>query len=389
MTKNKDFTKNKGATSSPIYNLSTVIFPSLRDYLSSEKGIPFYEESNNSFDYSYGTSYNPTVFSLQEKLAELENAEHALILPSGLSALTTAITAILQTGDHILLPDHVYSPTKRFCQDLSKRWGVELTYYPSDINSSIVDYFKSNTKILFMESPGTWTFEVQDIPRMCSLVKEYNENIVTMFDNSWATPLLFRPLENGVDVSIQALTKYISGHSDVILGAVTCNDDKHYKKIFRCFHNTGNKPSAYECFLAERGLKTLALRLKKHEENAYQIAKMLERHPKVSKILHPAFEDCMGHNIWQRDFKGSTGLFSITLDKKYPVEQLSNFIDNLEYFNIGASWGGANSLILSRDIYSTRLHKGHLQDHSIVRIYAGLEDYQILIDDLLKGLDRL
>lgn len=380
--------KNNGSVNQPIYNTSTVLFPTLQDYRTADSGKSFYDDTVKSYDYSYGIGYNPTVFAFQETLAKLEGADHALALPSGLSAIATTLMAFVKSGDHVLITDSIYGPTRRFCNTVLKKFGVETTYYPPSVGEGISEYIQDNTRLVFTEAPGSFTFEVQDIPAISKAAKAVREDIVIVMDNSWATPLYYKPYDKGVDVVVHAVTKYMGGHSDIILGAITTND-AHFKDLFRSFHFAGTKPSANDCYLAARGIRTMANRVKQHEKSALEIATWLESHPKVTRMLHPAFESCEGHEIWKRDFTGSTGLFSFLLDKKYSFEALCAFVNDLEYFGIGASWGGYESLVMVEDISTIRNTTDWSNSNSMVRLYIGLENVADLQDDLEKGLERL
>jgi len=386
-----DFCNNNGAINTPIYNLSTVIFPTLEDYFEAEKGKTNYYNNVSSQDCSYGSSYNPTTINLQKEIMELENADASLILPSGLSAITVAILAVIKSGESILIPDSVYYPAKRFSQYIEKKFNIECITYPANIGSNIVKYVKKNTKILFTESPGSWTFEVQDISLMSKAVKSINENIIVMLDNSWATPVFFKTYDNGVDITIHALTKYINGHSDVILGAITCRK-QYYQDIFNYFLYSGSKPSPNECFLVSRGLKTLETRLDIHYKNGLEIAKYLSNHSKILRVLHPALDSCIGHDIWKENFTGSASLFSVIIDKKHDFQSICNFVNSLNKFNIGASWGGFNSLVLSKNILGSRKNKLELYgdvNNYLIRFYIGLEKTDMLIEDLEQSLSKL
>ena len=382
--------ENNGYVNPSISLSSTILFPTFKDYIESESGKTLYPASKKvrSRDNGYGIAGTDTTFSLREAVAKLENYDHCLIFPSGLNAITNSLLAFLRSGDHILVVDSVYGPTRRFCNKDLKRLGVETEYYDPEIGEGIKELIRDNTKIVFMESPGSITFEMQDIPLINKTVKSINKNIVTIIDNSWATPFYFSPMEHGVDVSIHAGTKYIGGHSDILLGTVSFNDS-HAKEMFDLFHNIGSFTSPYECYLAQRGIRTMITRVKQHEYNALEMAKKLENNNKVSKVLHPALPSFKGYDIWKRDFKGSTGLFSIILDKHYSIEQLSNMLDNMSHFGIGCSWGGYESLILALDPKSSRTATKWESEGTLIRIYTGLEDIDDLIEDIESGLNRL
>ncbi|MCD6035828.1 MAG: cystathionine beta-lyase [Rickettsiales bacterium] len=386
--------EHEGSVNPPIHQTSTILFPTLNDYYEAERGTPFYQTSKHTasdetaMDYGYGISTNPTVFALQEACIALEGADHALIYPSGLQAITSALLAFLKAGDHILVVDTIYGPTRRFCNNELKRFGVETTFYDPLIGEGIRDLIQDNTRIVFTESPGSITFEIQDIPTISRVAKSIREDIIILMDNSWATPLFFDPFAHGVDVAIQAATKYIGGHSDVLLGIVTCKK-KHFSALYRNYRHLGASPSPHACYLAQRGIRTLAVRLKQHQETALSLAKQLKNHPKVSRVLHPALPDCPGHELWKRDFTGATGLFSIILDRHYNIPELSKMIDPMKHFGIGCSWGGFESLILALNPVTVRTAAPWKAEGSLIRIYAGLEAVEDLAQDFEDALKRL
>jgi cystathionine beta-lyase len=365
------------------------LFPSLEAYHDAENGKAFYETDTftPSPDYSYGTSGTPTVFALREALAELDGVKYALTYPSGLSAITITLNALLQSGDHILVTDSVYGPTRRFCNKELKRFGVEVTFYDPLIGGDIATLIQPNTKVIFTESPGSLTFEVQDIPAITAVAKQHD--IISIMDNSWATPLFFNPFAHGIDIAIQAATKYINGHSDVLLGVVTCDDEYIFGKLSSTYRHYGVCPSPDDCALASRGLRTIAVRVKQHQSNALALASWLKKQPLVNRILHPAFVDCPGHDIWKRDFTGSTGLFSIVLNQRYTDAQISAMVNGLELFGIGASWGGYESLLIHITPAYVRSATRWPEPNTVLRIYVGLEDVDDLIDDLQKGFERI
>lgn len=384
----KNYKDHFGSVNTPIHRTSTVLFPTLDAYHESEKGKPYYKiKGNVAADYSYGTAGTPTSFALQNTICEIEGVKYCLIFPSGLAAITMTLLAILEHGDHALISDSVYGPTRRFCNKELTRLGIDITYYDPLIGEDIAKLIKKNTKLIFTESPGSLTFEIQDIPAITKIAKK--KNIPVIIDNSWATPIYFDPFKHGVDIALQAGTKYIGGHSDILIGIVTTNDEKLYKAITRIRKNYGITVSPDDCYLATRGLRTMGVRLKAHEETALKVAKWLKKRVEVKTILHPAFPSCPGHEIWKRDFSGSTGLFSFILDKKYQKEAISNMVDNMEIFGIGASWGGFESLIMPIDPSPIRTASKWPHKNTCIRIYVGLENAADIIKDLENGLDRL
>lgn len=388
ITSGKNYKENKGSVNPPIHRTSTVLFPTLEDYNNAELGKSIYVSKNaQPQDYSYGISGTPTSFALQEALCKIEGAKYAIILPSGLSAISVTLMGLLKSGDHILVADSVYGPTRRFCNKELSRFGIETTYYDPLIGAGISKLIKKNTRLIFTESPGSLTFEIQDIPAITKVARQ--KGIPTVIDNSWATPLYFDPFKHGVDISLQAGTKYIGGHSDVLIGVLTTNDEEIYKSILRARRNYGMNVSPDDCYLALRGLRTMATRLKAHEETALTVAKWLEKRPEVEVVLHPAFPSCPGHKLWKRDFSGSTGLFSVLLDKKYSTAAIANMIDNMKIFGIGASWGGFESLIMHIDPSNIRTASKWPHKNTCLRIYTGLEAVTDIIKDLESGLNRL
>lgn len=380
---------HSGMVNTPVYRSSTILFPSLEAYHDAENGTAYYETDTftASPDYSYGTSGTPTVYALRKALAELDGVKHALVYPSGLASITITLLTLLQSGDHILVTDSVYGPTRRFCLKELRRYGVETTFYDPMVGKDIEKLVKPNTKLIFTESPGSLTFEVQDIPAITKVAKKHD--ILTIIDNSWATPLFFDPFKHGVDIAIQAGTKYINGHSDVLMGVVTCKDEGLFGKLAASYRHYGACPSPDDCYLAARGLRTLAVRIKEHERKALDVAKWLKKHKQVKRVLHPAFTDCPGHEIWKRDFTGSTGLFSIILDKHYNEKQVSAMINGLELFGIGASWGGFESLLIHITPGYVRTATKWGEEGTVLRLYIGLENEEDLKADLEKGFERL
>lgn len=370
--------KNQDMVNAPVYRASTVLFSSLKAYHAAEA---------NKRDPSYGTAGTETTFALQNAIAQLEGGTQALMVPSGLAAITTTLLAFLSAGDHVLVTDAVYGPTRRFCNKMLKRLGVEVTFYDPLIGAGISALIQENTRLVFTESPGSLTFEVQDIPAITKAA--HAKNVLVVLDNSWASPLFFKPFEHGVDISIQACTKYISGHSDVLLGSITTKDEKIFDTVYAAFHNLGVCVSPDDCYLAARGLRTMATRLRQHEAAALKVATWLQGRSEVAEVLYPALKTHPSHEIWKRDFKGATGLISVVLDKSYSYEAICQMIDHMKVFRIGASWGGFESLILSFDPRSVRTASQWTKTGSCVRIYAGLEDTDDMLRDLEEGFVRL
>jgi cystathionine beta-lyase len=305
------------------------------------------------------------------------------IAPSGLAAISTTLLAVLKAGDHILVCDNIYRPTRNFCQGVLARYGVETTYFDPLIGAGIAALFKPNTRAVFCESPGSLTFEVQDVSAIAGVAHTHGAAVI--LDNTWATPIHFQPLKNGVDLSVQAVTKYIGGHADLMMGYIAANE-RHAARLSDFHANTGLYVSGDDCFLALRGLRTLPIRLKRHQETATTLANWLKTRPEVSRVLYPALEGDPGHALWKRDFGGACGLFGVVL-KPATHKGVAAMIDGLKHFGIGFSWGGYESLCVPADIRRTAgtfAAKG-----PVIRIHAGLEDPQDLIADLTAGLERL
>ncbi|NDF11217.1 MAG: cystathionine beta-lyase [Proteobacteria bacterium] len=377
-----------GTVNPPVYQTSTIVFPSLKAYRQAESGKPFYKEQelSSGSDFSYGLGGTPSTFALQDALRKLEGADHCLIYPSGLAAITFTLLSFLEPGDHCLISDSAYGPTRRFCNKELKRLGIETTYYDPLIGAGIDKLIKKNTKFILLESPGSLTFEMQDIPAIVKVAKK--KGVITAMDNSWATPLYYQPIKHGVDLSIQAITKYIGGHADVILGSVACNKE-HVKALQQRIRHFGVGVNPAECASALRGLRTLSARLDKHYVSAMQVAKWLQGRKEVSRVIYPALPGDAGHKIWKRDFSGACGLFTFILKKHYNEEQIANMIDHYKHFGIGASWGGYESLVVYFDPTSIRTATKWKAEGSAIRLHIGLEAPEDLIADLDEGFRRL
>ncbi len=360
----------------PVYRGSTVLFEKYEDLLLA-----------NDHEYEgpvYGTDRLPNQRLFEESLRELEGGYLTRVFQSGLAAIQNTMLAFSKSGDHILICDNAYGPGLYFCINILSRFNIDVTVVPSSAGSDIVTYIRPETVLILLESPGSITFELQDIPAVTAIAKE--NNIITVLDNTWATPLFLRPFDLGVDVSIQAVTKYISGHSDVLLGAVTVNE-KYAEKFKKFYAAMGFYAAPEDCYLALRGMKTLSVRLKQHEKSAIEIAKWLEKVDLVETVIHPALPGHPEHHIWKRDFKGSTGLFAFILKEDYSKEKLALFVNSLELFGIGYSWGGYKSLITAGK--NERVFESRYSDKTIIRLNIGLEDSGDLIKDLEAGFSML
>ena len=325
--------------------------------------------------YRYGLQGTATHWALSEALTELEpGASGTALFSSGLAAITTSLLAVLAPGDELLVTDNAYGPTRRFCDTILKRLGISVHYYDPLLGAEIADVAGESTRAILLESPGSLTMEVQDVPAICHVAR--NRGIVTLLDNTWATPLLFPALSAGVDISIVALSKYVGGHSDVMLGAATATS-KYFPRLQTVAWDLGHAVSPDDAWLGSRGLRTLGIRLKQHEESALRVARWLEEQPQVGRLLHPAFPDCPGHDLWKRDFKGSSGLF--TFELKGSDADRTKFVESLSLFGMGYSWGGFESLVLPVDPNRT---VSEVPATNLVRLHIGLEDPDDLIADL-------
>ena len=360
-----------GTVNTPVYRTSTILYPDLASLKARKQR------------YSYGRRGTPTTASFEEAVSALEGAARTVSVPSGLNAIATAILAVCGAGDHLLVSDSVYGPTRHFCDRVLKRFGVETTYYDPLIGAAIAALFRPNTKAVFCESPGSLTFEVQDIPAISA--EAHARDASVLMDNTWATPLYFPALQRGVDLSIQAGTKYIGGHSDVMIGYVSANES-HAARLNEFWGSTGLYASGDDCYLALRGLRTLAVRLKQHQETALRLVRWLERRPEVSHVLYPALESDPGHAIWKRDFLGASGLFGVVL-KPFGDAAFAAMVDGLKHFGLGYSWGGYESLVVPADYVRTA--SKFAAEGPVLRFHAGLEDPDDLIRDLQAGLERL
>lgn len=366
-----------GIVNPPVYRASTCLFDTytqLRERVADPTAKQLF----------YGRKGTPTQWSLEEAISELEGSEGTMLFPSGIAAVTTAILSQVKAGDHILITDSAYEPTRSFANGVLKSMNVATDYYDPMIGADIGNLVQSNTSVIVVESPGSLTFEVQDIPAIVAVAKKHNIN--TIADNTWATPLLFKPLEHGVDISVEACTKYLGGHSDAMIGSASANGAV-FNKLSRTAYQMGHMVSPDDAFLTLRGLRTLGIRLKTHEENALKVAAWLQKHPAIDRVLHPAFESCPGHEIWMRDFSGSSGLFSIVL-KQGDYPDTAAMVDHMRLFKMGFSWGGYESLILPSNPAGSRSATLWQAPGPVLRLHIGLEDTDDLIADLADGLGR-
>jgi cystathionine beta-lyase len=357
----------------PVERGSTILFADVAELRAAKPGLG---------EYYYGLHGWPTQWALAEALTELEpGAAGTALAESGLAAVTAALCAVLKSGDELLMVHSVYGPTRRFCDGVLARFGIGTRYYdPLASADELEAMLAENTRAIFLESPGSLTFEVQDVPGICTMARR--RGIATLLDNTWATPLLFPAISHGVDISIQALSKYVGGHSDLLLGSITANAE-WYERVQRAVWDFGHGAAPDDAWLASRGLRTLGVRLERHEENALKVARWLDGQPKVARLLHPAFESCPGHEYWKRDFNGSAGLFAFALSGG-DSNARDRLVDRLDLFGIGYSWGGFESLVTPADPVRTASTPDW--GGPLVRLQIGLEDPDDLIADLARAL---
>ncbi len=369
----RDPDEQHGFVNTPIYRGSTVLYPTMDD-LRHRRGR-----------YTYGTKGTPTTEALETAWTALAGAAGTVLAPSGLAAVTLALMACLRSGDHLLMTDSVYQPTRTFCNTVLKRFGVETTYYDPLAGASIAALLRPNTRAVFTEAPGSQSFEMQDIPAIAEAA--HRHGAVVLMDNTWATPLLFPPHERGVDIAIEAGTKYLSGGSDLLLGMVSANE-RWFKPLRATYEAFAMCPGPEDVFLGLRGLRTLALRLREHERQALDVARWLAARPEVARVLHPALETDPGHAIFRRDFKGASGLFSAIL-KPCSEAALAAMLDGLELFGMGFSWGGFESLVVPFDCSTYRTATAWNPGGPALRFHIGFEDLDDLKADLAAGFARM
>lgn len=361
----------------PVYRGSTTVFPSA--------GAVRDTWDQNRVGYTYGLYGTPTVLELAARICELESGAHTILTPGGQAAISLINLALLQADDHILVPASVYYPNRQLATRLLSRFGVATTFYEPGIGARISELLQENTKLVWCESPGSITMEVQDLPAIAAAA--HARNILVVLDNTWAAGVLLDAFRHGVDITMQAVTKYIGGHSDLLLGSITVRDQSLYQKLGAAQQNVGCAVSPDDCSLALRGLQTLAVRLSHIETSALTIAKWLAARPEIDRVLHPALESCPGHEYWKRDFLGSSGVFSIVFKPGPTQEQVHAFVDALRLFKVGYSWAGVTSLAVAYNI--GRIPGRPPYEHRIVRLNIGLEATEDLISDLEQALKKL
>ena len=374
----------QGAVNSVIQRASSLVFDSIK---AKKEAM----ENRTKGALFYGRRGTLTHFALQEAMVEIEGGAGCYLYPCGAAAIANAILAFVKAGDHILVSEASYEPTQEFCEHILKDFGVETDYFPPLIGRYITKYIKPNTKVVFLESPSSITMELHDVPAIVKAIRSVNPEIVIMMDNTWGAGVLFKALEHDVDISIQAGTKYLIGHSDAMLGTAVANQ-RCWDKLRERSYLMGQMCDADTAYMAARGLRTLAVRLKQHHESSIKVANWLANHPKVATVNHPALESCKGHEFFKRDFSGASGLFSFVLNDHLSEVQLSDFLDNMTHFSMAYSWGGFESLILANqpeDLAKIRPISGIDFTGTLIRLHIGLEDPDDLIADLAAGLDRI
>ncbi|WP_373929818.1 cystathionine beta-lyase [Vibrio cyclitrophicus] len=380
ITAGRDKKWTNGVVNPPVQRASTVVFNSVE-----EKRKATINRANKTL--FYGRRGTTTHFAFQDAMVEVERGAGCALYPCGTAAISNAILSFVETGDHILMVDTCYEPTRDFCDTIMKKMGVETTYYEPTIGEGIQDLIKPNTKVLFTESPGSVTMEVQDIPTLARIAHEHD--IIVMLDNTWAAGVNFSPFDFGVDISIQAATKYIVGHSDVMLGTAVANE-KCWDQLREQSYLMGQCVSPDDAYLGLRGIRTLDVRLRQHAESSLKVAKWLESRPEVNHVRHPALESCPGHEFFKRDFTGGNGLFSFVLNNSN-IKATTALLDGMTHFSMGYSWGGFESLILANEpssFDSLRTVANPNFEGTLIRVHIGLEDVDDLIADLEAGLER-
>jgi len=364
-----------GYVNTPVYHASTLLYPTAEDFVA-RRG-----------QYHYGRRGTPTSEALERAIQEIEGPACAgvSLLPSGLSAICTALQAVLKAGDHVLVTDSCYGPTRKFCDTILSRYGITTTYYDPGIGAGLAALMQPNTRAVFTEAPGSLSFEMQDIPAIAAAA--HAGGALVLMDNTWASPLYFRALEKGVDLSIQSGTKYIGGHSDIMLGTVSANEAA-WPKLKDVAGTMGLCVGPDDMYLGLRGLRTMAVRLARHHESGVTVARWLEQRPEVLRVIHPALPSHPGHDIWQRDFTGACGLFAIVL-KPIPEKAVFAFLNALSLYGMGASWGGFESLVIPYDLSANRTATTWAPGGPCLRLHIGLEDVRDLIADLERGFAAL
>ena len=368
--------ENHGIVNPPVYHASTILSSSMRNY-----------KDRTGKKYTYGRNGTPTSEALEKAISDLYDADGCVLAPSGMSAITNSFMSVLKSFDHALIPDCVYGSARRFVEEEFKRFQIEYDFYDSRDLLNLESKIKKNTKIIYLESPGSYTFEIIDINKVVKLAKKYK--ITTIIDNTWGTALYFNALKFGVDIVVEAITKYIGGHSDVMMGVTVCNK-KYLNLINRWKRNSGQCVGPDDIFLALRGLRTLPLRLKKSQENSIKLAHFLTKQKEVKKAYHPALKEHPDHKLWKRDFSGACGIFGIEFEDYITTKMAEFFADNCLLFGKGASWGGYESLMTMTDIKSNRtINTSYVPKGEYLRIYVGIENIEDILDDVRNAFTKM
>jgi cystathionine beta-lyase len=380
-TAGRDPDNNFGFVNPPVYHASTIVAPTLEEFR--DRRTRRWEIGN----YTYGRQGTPTHDAFEIAVSKLLGGDRAVAMGSGLAAINAAVFAFLEAGDHMLMVDSAYGPARSLCEKFLKRFGVETTYYDPRIGAGIKDLIRDNTKIVYTESPGSLTFEVQDLPAISE--EAHKRGCVVIIDDTWSSGMFFQPFEHGADVSVIAATKYIVGHSDVMMGVITTTDE-HWQRVRQAASDLGANSGPDDVYLALRGLRTIGVRMRQHHENGLKLAQWLENRPEVVQVMHPGLPSHADHELWKRDFTGACGLFGVEL-KPFPEPAIAAMLDGLELYGMGASWGGFESLILLTNPSAIRVatHDYWSKAGPTLRIHAGLEYIDDLIEDLEKGFERM
>ena len=370
----------QGPVNLPVHRASTILSEHLDGY------VHRFDGDNRYDNVTYGATGTQNSRALAETVAAIEGGHRTVVTGTGLSAVTMAVSAVVRAGDHVLVPDSVYGPTRRFCAEILSRYGVETGFYDPAAGAGIAQAMRADTRLVYTEAPGSLTFEMQDVPAIAKAARE--RGALVAMDNTWATPMFFRPLEHGVDISIQAGTKYLAGHSDLVIGMITTATDELFRTIADQTFAFGDTASPDDCFLALRGMRSLSVRLKRQSESALKIARWLDARPEVKRVLYPALESDPGHALWKRDFEGASSLFGLALHTTDEAA-VARMVNGLELFRIGSSWGGYESLVAYNRMPIPRAVIPWTETPSLLRVHVGLEDPDDLVADLEAGLGRL
>jgi cystathionine beta-lyase len=376
----RDPERYDGMVNPPVYHASTILYPTIEAFRQRAAGEAKYRAVR------YGAYGNSTTYTLADAVAALEGGHAAVVTATGLAAVTLAITACVGQGDHILMADSVYGPTREFCDTVLKRFGVETTYYDPLIGGNIAALIQANTRLVFTESPGSLTFEVQDIPAISAAARQHD--VCVVMDNTWGTPLFFKPFAHGVDLSIQAGTKYIAGHSDLVIGMITARTESLFRRIKDTTMAFGDIAGPDDCYLALRGLRSMGVRLARQQAAGLHIAQWLQTRSEVKRVMYPPLPEDPGHAVWQRDFTGACSLFGVVLHTE-AEQAVARMVDGYRYFKIGASWGGYESLVIPAYPAQIRTAIPWTETGFVLRYHVGLEDPDDLIADLEDGFRRL